>query len=371
MILESDPQNLVFHSRLVKHALQCPSSVREPEAFFQFVLDLIHKYQIRLVFPVGDPSLVVFDRFRDFLPPTTRLALPGHEATRAVLDKRINLALARRVGLPCPRQFDLSSPDQIPEMVRVLGFPLVIKRPGMPSDPCVPAFPFRVLYAHSLEELRRYIDEYCRPGSYPLFQECVDGQVHNLCCFAAQGELVAVHQYRSIRRWEGSGVLREVVESDPELVEHARNLLSALNWDGPAHLGFFVSPDRKRKWYMETNGRLWASVQGSIHAGWDFPFWVCDYFLHGRKPQPPPIRIGSRTCWHQADLAALIRYLGGGEVAATGTRPGKLRAVLQYLGGFAPDVHSEVFRWDDPLPELMDHWYLFVRLWKRIRWRPE
>jgi predicted ATP-grasp superfamily ATP-dependent carboligase len=371
LVLESDPHNLVFHSHLVKHVLRCPSSFDEPEAFFQFALDAIRKYRIRLVFPIGDPSQIVFDRFRDLLPPTVKLAMPGHEATRSVLDKRINLAVARRAGVPCPRQFDLTSPEQIPEMVRALGFPVVLKRPGLASDPAVPAFAFRVLYAHNLEELRRYIDQFCRPGMYPLFQEFVDGQIHNLCCFAAKGELVAVHQYRSIRRWEGTGVLREVVEADPDLMKHARNLLGALNWDGPAHLGFFVSPDHKQKWYMETNGRIWASVQGSIYAGWDFPFWVYDYFSHGKIPDPPPIQIGSRTCWHQADLAALIRYLGGGEVAATGTRPGKLQAVFQYLSGFAPNIHSEVFQWRDPLPELMDHWELLGRLWNRARHQPE
>ena len=56
----------------------------------------------------------------------------------------------------------------------------------------------------------------------------------------------------------------------PDLVEHARNLLAALEWDGVAHVSFFIGKNGQ-KWYMETNGRFWASVEGSVYAGWDFP----------------------------------------------------------------------------------------------------
>ena len=54
-------------------------------------------------------------------------------------------------------------------------------------------------------------------------------------------------------------------------MQYARDLLGALRWDGVAHLGFFVDKARKKVWYMETNGRFWASIEGLVHAGWDDP----------------------------------------------------------------------------------------------------
>lgn len=111
------------------------------------------------------------------------------------------------------------------------------------------------------------------------------------------------------------------------------------------------------------------SLEGSVHAGWDFPYWAYNYFLHGKKPEPGPIKIDSRTGWHRGDLEALLYYYMGDEAPATGANPGKFRATLQYLGGFSPAIHSDVFRWNDPLPAIIDHWQLLKDLWKRLRAR--
>ena len=367
LVLATDPQSLTLHSRSVTHALLAPSPSLEPEAFLEFALEVIRRYKIQLAIPITDPSVLAFDRHRQSLEEHTTLAMASSQALRCVLDKRLTLELARRLGVPCPRQFELTSPKQIPEMIEALGFPIVLKRPGDPADPNVPTFNFRVLYAHSEVELRAYVNQHCRAGSYPLFQECVVGEIHNFCCFAVQGELVAIHEYHSIRRLEGSGVLRKVVEPIQELVNHTRDLLAAMKWDGIAHVAFSVSSDHKKQWHMETNGRFWASTEGSVYAGWDFPYWVYNYFLHGKRPEPGQIKIGSLTCWHFGDLLALLHYLSGGEAPTTGASPGKSLAILQYLSGFHPAIHSDVFRWNDPMPALMEYWQLSKRLGRLIK----
>jgi predicted ATP-grasp superfamily ATP-dependent carboligase len=349
------------YSRSVRHQMLAPYPVAQAQAFAGFLSEIIQRYDIRLVIPAGDQALLLLDSYRSSLPSQTKLAMAGSQAVRRVIDKRLNLELASQLGVPCPLQFELEHPRQIPEMIRTLGLPIVLKRPGVPHGPNIPDFNFKVLYANTEQQLRGYIEEHCRNGSYPIFQECAVGDVHNLCCFAAQGELLAVHEYHSIRRKDGVGVLRKIVAPLPDLVEHTRNLLRALNWDGVAHVAFFISHDGKKKWYMETNGRFWASTEGSVHAGWDFPYWVYRYFLHGEKPVPGEIKIGSMTCWHYGDLMALMEYFRGGESPTTGTNPGKLRAVCQYLSDFSPGIHSDIFQWNDPMPGIMEHWQLATR----------
>jgi hypothetical protein len=59
-----------------------------------------------------------------------------------------------------------------------------------------------------------------------------------------------------------------------------------------------------------------------------------------------------------------VDYFRGGDPPATGTHPGKVRATLQYLSGFSPFIHSDVFHWNDPMPEIREHWQLAKKSWQ-------
>jgi hypothetical protein len=169
---------------------------------------------------------------------------------------------------------------------------MVLKSPGILPDGSRMRFP-KVVFVRNEMELRGHIERYSADGTFPIVQELVTGMVHNVCCFAVRGEVVALHQYHSVRRYRGQGVMRRVTEAHPVAEEYARSMLRALQWDGVAHVGFFIDEARDRPLYMETNGRFWGSVQGSIHAGWDIPLWVYRYFVAGEIPKPGPLKKGS------------------------------------------------------------------------------
>ena len=369
LFASDSPSNLSLYSRTAKNFRLAPPVSSDPDGFVRFVLDTVRAHRIGLVIPVTDQDVITLERNRSALEAETRLAMANSSAVRCALDKRWNLQIARECGVPCPRQFEMTDVSQIPEMIEYLKFPIVLKSPGLDAESVQNApFKFRVLFAHNEAELRKYIAEHCRGGVYPLFQECAVGDVHNVCCFAAGGELLAAHEYHSIRRYSGTGVLRTIVEPIPELLVHARRLLKAMNWDGVAHLGFFLSKDRSQVWYMETNGRFWASTEGSVHAGWDFPYWVYDYFRNGNSPVVGDIKVGSTTCWHMGDLLALVDYYRGGDCPSTGSQHGKMMATLKYLSGFSPAIHSDVFRWSDPLPGVMEHLHNLKRAKTQAGW---
>src|SRR6476661_1949572 len=105
-----------------------------------FLSEAIQRHQIRLAIPASDQALALFERFRDGLESRTRLAMAGSNAVRQVLDKWLYLELARQLDIPCPRQFGLRDMRQIPEMIRMLGFPIVLKRRGIrPIRTCRPS----------------------------------------------------------------------------------------------------------------------------------------------------------------------------------------------------------------------------------------
>jgi len=360
LVLSDNPRCLAHYSRFVKHFMLSPSPTKEPDLFIEFVLKIIRKHGIKLVLPITDKTLFLMDKHRHLFECKTKIAMSYPQSVKNILDKRKNLQIAKSCGIPCPKQYNLLHVDQLPDMINSLGFPIVIKNPGFLFDSDINSYNLRVLYAYCKEDILRFIDRYCQSDNYPLFQEYVTGKVQNLCCFSAKGKTIAIHAYHSIRRIGGEGVLREIINPAPQLIKYASELLQALKWDGIAHIAFFVDEKQNKVWYMETNGRFWASTIGSINAGWDFPYWVYNYFLYGIPPRPNQIRIGSKTCWHFGDLRALLRQMKGGE-HNSGLNNNKLLAIIQFLSAFNPRIHSDTFQLKDPLPSIMEYWKFFKK----------
>jgi len=365
--LGSELNGMVAVSRHVRRYLRGPQPEDDAEAFGEAVLEAAARHRVRLVLPLSDPALAICSEQRDLLPPGATLAAAGEEAVRNVLDKRRNLDTAKRLGIPCPRDFTLDYPDQTSELIATLGLPLVLKNAGYGAHAGA-GNGLKWAIARSEAELRAMLARCSDDAAPPVFQQLVHGDVTNLCCFAARGTIVAVHEYRSLRRigWEGTSVLREVTEPTPSLVRHAERMLAELEWDGVAQVAFVVGRGGDA-WYMETNGRIWASVAGSVAIGWDFPYWAYRYFVHRELPQPPPLAVGAMSCWRFGDLRLLGKRLSGVEPPMP-PRPGKLRAIVDYASAFRPGVHSDVFALGDPLPELVEHWSgLRLALGRRLR----
>jgi predicted ATP-grasp superfamily ATP-dependent carboligase len=358
-VLGPGRRSMVGSSRYVRDRLlePAPSSKLEPDAYVDYILDAVDRLGVELVFPLTDSSLYACDEHRSAIESKARLAAPPSAAVRNVLDKRANLETARRLEIPCPAQFELESIDELPELIAALGFPLVLKNPDRPKGRLGSAFDFRWFVAHDEAELRAFLAEHCAAGEFPLFQTLATGTVHNVCCFGVAGEMVAAHQYRGLRRVHGLTVFREITPLARDLEKYSRSMLRELEWDGVAILGFFVKETDGDVRYMETNARLWASTEGSVAAGWDFPYWMYEYFAFAKPPEAPPrsLGLGRLSRWHYGELDALLHFLSGGEEPSGAGRT-RTQAVADYMSGFHPRVDADVFRLDDPVPELVEHW---------------
>jgi predicted ATP-grasp superfamily ATP-dependent carboligase len=351
--LSAEGEGYATRSRAIRRVYGAPAPAGDPAGFAQAVRAVACSHGVSLVIPITDDDLLALDLQRAALAGL-RLAMAPAASVRNVLDKRANLALASSLGIPVPRSFELHDLGQLPEMIETLGWPIVMKTPGSRLDPRVPKFDFRVYIAQDVADLLRAIDRWCAPGRYPIFQEFVHGQSMNLVGLAVGGEVVAMHQYQSVRAAGGQGILRRAIAADPALEAHARRILRELRWEGVAHVGFLANHATGKVGYMEVNGRFWASTQGSVDAGWDFPWWTYRYFVHGESPQVPRLRLGSETVWRYGDLQALVHFLKGGPSPTPGRHPTRGEAIRDFLRGYVSGARSETFRWNDPGPGLLD-----------------
>ena len=333
-----------------------PDARAEPEAFAEFLLDVVRERGVRLVMPLSDRTLLTCDRFRDAIEAEARLAAPPSTGIRNVLDKKVNLETARELGIPCPESFDLKHLEQIPELIEALGLPLVLKQPGPSIDGERPRLDLDWLLVRDRRELERLLEMYAQQGTLPVVQRFVPYATRKLCCFAVSGEIVAIQQWWPIRALRGFSVFREMTPVSPDLHRFGASMLEALHWNGVAHFEFKVNESDGDVRYIETNGRPWGTIEASIALGWDFPWWMYRFFLHGERPKPPPSGqgVGTKARWHLGELKVLLEFLRGRPQPGWPER-GRIEAILDYFSGFSRDVHPDVFRVDDPLPELAQH----------------
>lgn len=372
IVVSRTASNLVTKSRFAGPCLVGPDPRERREAYARFIVKVARQYNARLIIPVTDDAVSALDDSRQLFSGVAPLALATSDAVTRVLDKRKNLDMAREVGVPCAHQYELQSQTPASAVISTLGLPIVLKDPA-PNQPGVKnPQSFRVAIARSVSELERLLDVVENSDIKPLCQEFVFGERVCVCLFAVGGAVVAMHGYVSERKTKHEGIARKIIELDSRLKEYATRMIAELGWTGIAHMEFIVDEVNGPK-YIETNGRFWASTQGSINAGWDFPLWVYRYFVDGLKPKFDPIEVGCRTVYRKTDLEQLLIYLAGGRSPTFPNDPGKLTAIWQFFRDFAPSVHSDVWMWADPWPGIYDllqdlRWLnvrrLFSRQWK-------
>ncbi len=365
-VLERGDRDLTQRSRHTRRHGIRRVDLADAEQLVAATSDIIHEHRIGIVIPTDDFALSALSEHRDALAPAKLCAGPT-ESVRNVLDKRSHLELAAALDVPCPRSYTPRDAHDTARAASELGFPMVLKNPGFTTDASQSRWGLKWIVVNDEAELRRGLAEHEVDGDFPILQEHVDGKVIAVCCFAVEGELSAAHSFVRLRSYLGEATYRKGIPLDHDLARHSGRLLRELRWDGPAILSFKLGGDGQPR-YMEMNGRLWGSVECSIHDGWDFPRWTYDYFSRGIRPRPPQEdqAIGRASCWRFGDLMALLTVLKDRQAFQASTRVPVL-AVLDYIAAFRPGVHADVFRWDDPAPELYEHWRWLQRMARRLR----
>ncbi|MEM7432266.1 MAG: hypothetical protein AAF351_10105 [Pseudomonadota bacterium] len=362
----TDTGHFVCRSRFARRRFSKVADPRvEPDEFVTDIAELCVELNAAAVIPVTDPALSLLAVQRQSIPEGVAVFAANPAAVKAVLDKDETVELAERLEVPYPKTINPETADELLKSAGDLRYPLILKRKSQQEILPEAVSNFTVHVVNNTRELEEFTAWLAKSDVVPQVQEFVDGVHHNLCCFAAGGEVVAVHEYASLRTGKHEGILRENRPVGMARLDYARRMLRSLNWDGVAFVSFVTNEDTNEDWFLEINGRFWASVQGSVNMGWDFPRWVVDYFQRGDEPHVPEIPAEPlMTCYHTADLEFLIEHARGNlpydKIGDTSVPA----SIWNYLRAFGPGYQSDVFRWDDPMPAIADHGRLVKRYFK-------
>jgi len=320
-----------------------------PAGYVAELGSLVRRGRTTVLLPMTDPSVEAVLEHRDKLPAAVIVPFPDLETYRAGSDKAHVMALAERSGFGVPRTLLMNeASDPLPS---ASFFPAVVK----PHRSVVGVGRGRrkvgVTPVADADACRRALAA-LPPAAFPvLLQQHVSGAGEGFFALRWDGQIVAMFAHRRLREKPPSGgvsVYRESIPLDPALAGPGVRLLEALDWQGVAMVECKRDATTGRQVIMEVNGRFWGSLQLAIDAGVDFPSLLVRCATGDPVAPCPTYREGIRSRWFWGDVDHLYLRLRDGSARS------RVSAVLDFLRVRPGRDRSEVWRWRDPAPFVVE-----------------
>lgn len=296
-----------------------------------------------VIFTFSDRATLALSRNRERLPSDVRLVMPDADAVESVFNKERFSNIAQELGIPVPEH--ISTPDI---------FPVVIK----PRYNCFWQGNHGVSVGTEIAFNQRDAiiardGLYQKTGEMPMLQRWIPGEEYGVTVVASAGVIVAMSAHRRLRSlspFGGASTAKETIEIPESFKDPVERIVRRLAWTGPAMFEFRGDPDGQFV-LLEMNGRFWGSLPLAVMAGTDFPLLAFQVATNSPLTWERTGRIGVRSR-HLVGDAARILTMGG---------ISRLSAVGEFLRGFFPPFHDDVWRFSDPLPWFWDIWDSIIR----------
>ena len=277
--------NCGFYCRCSRERRLHPSSKDDPEAFKAWLLDLLRRRDIAMLFPMGHYGTAVISQIQDEIRKYTRLLLPPDPVFRAAYGKvgTMKAALAARVPIP-DSWFPADLPGGLEEAIaRIQRWPVLVK-------PDVGVGARGITWCHSADDVRRvfpaierqhgesYIQDFVPPGGMQYKVDMlVDERQRNLAGIV----------YGKTRMYppDGGSSILNYSAHRPDILDLAHRMLVQLRWVGFCDFDFVEDPRDRLVKIMEINPRFPESFRMGPSVGLDFPRMMFD-LAHGRPVEP-------------------------------------------------------------------------------------
>ncbi|MDD3642864.1 MAG: ATP-grasp domain-containing protein [Candidatus Krumholzibacteria bacterium] len=245
-----------------------------------------------LVIPCTDETEIPLRRAREELGRHARLCLLSDRAHGIVSDKSKTSELARSLGVPVPDESPVGSIEEAAEAARTHGFPLVLK-PISSFDPFDPSSKNRVRIAFDRGELERLAESMLLRGRV-LAQRYCPGRGTGIEILARSGTILFAFRHERIHEplRGGGSSYRRSVPLDGGMLDAARRIAAALDYTGVAMFEFRHDRTSGEWRLLEINGRFWGSLPLALAAGADFPWYLYQMLVEGRREFGQGYRTG-------------------------------------------------------------------------------
>ncbi|NIR47293.1 hypothetical protein GWO43_02330 [candidate division KSB1 bacterium] len=368
---DSDSQNLGFRSRFAHEKVVYPAPELQPHEFVNFMLETVTEKGVDLIVPATDLVVHPLARARREFEGKTRLAIARDELLEIVTDKDKTVELAKRLGVPVPQTYTVTTTDEALNRTEELGWPVVLKphisrllHDGRGIEK------FSVTYAENAKDLRhkmKVLEGRCSV----LLQRYLDGVGYGIELLMKDGEPIAAFEHKRLREIPitgGPSAYRESVKLHEDLYDYSVRILRELRWTGLAMVEFKVAGAQAE--LMEINGRVWGSLPLAVASGVDFPAMLAELHLNGAESIVPNLnsnyRIGLRCRDLGRDLMWMYSVLSGRQKYSFLKMPARKEAVMAFMSLFNPHNKFDLLCLEDPLPGIAELPRIYTKFRRKI-----
>lgn len=348
--------NLSGQSKYCSETFIYPSPSKNPSEFVEAVSAEAKRRGIGVVFPMTEISTALVLKHRKQFEESN-IPFVSLETFDTLADKRRLMEIAGQLSVRAPQTQVINNVKALEKLYPTLRFPSVLKPYRSQIFSKGRWISASVKYANSIDELEEIVTERECFREHPfLIQEYIDGRAHGIFALYDRGQPVAFFAHQRLREKPQTGgvsVLSESVRPHPEAFRMAKAILDHVGWHGVAMVEFKVSTSGI-PYLMEVNGRFWGSLQLAIDAGVDFPWLLYQVTLGKRVRQEDEYDVGVRSRWLLGDIASVGKAVLGNNSYRNGRSTGKFSPILQFLSSFKKGSRSDVCRWDDFKPFLVE-----------------
>jgi predicted ATP-grasp superfamily ATP-dependent carboligase len=347
-----------FSSRYCDETERVPAPAEDLTGYRDALLALASREDVGLVVPVREPDVYVLAKHREAFAEEIATPWPAVEQLRTVHDRLQLFDAAKRAGVTVPETRLLDEIDDWDRERIVKGRYAILTADT--SDRVEPG------HIGSLPKTK-FLDPGVRPdvdaiveemGHVPITQTYVDGTEYCFRGLYRDGEPVVTSQKKMVRGYKyarGPSVYHQAVDI-PDLETAGRDLLSELEWDGIASVGFIRDDDGEFN-LLEINPRIPASLPVDSHAGLDYPYYWWQ-LATGQSvgDHSEDYRSGVASHLLRGELVHLHSVLR--EEYALAERPSGTKTAWNIASSLVTQPQFDVLSLDDPAP--------FVREWLNV-----
>ena len=165
----------------------------------------------------------------------------------------------------------------------------------------------------------------------------------------------------------GGSTYRKSTTPHPELLDATKKLMKELNYTGVAMVEFKFNFDTNQWVFLEINGRFWGSLPLAVSSGIDFPFYLYQLLVNGKRNFPQEFKKGIYCRNFLFDLDWLIKNFQADKSDKTlATLPNR-KVATEILHILSLKEKSDVFVLDDLGPGFAELSFLIKNVFGSAR----